>query len=218
MPPRTMVLGETLRRVIVTVRSQRPWTRTGRSRRMGLPSMATSRTATGQVALRSASRRAKVMSAAGAAGRCAHAGTTRSTAAEAGSQRRAKRRSMDLLPDRIVRHPLVCEDGRRNIPVSSIDGSRQSSPSRGERVLPGRYQQPISPPHHSPVIFVSGSTEWADLIVAAIGVNAWPGEAMRATASEKSFPKVHCLTPSLRLLHASNQRLKNGRGRRFSRV
>ena len=83
-------------------------------------------------------------------------------------------------------------------------------------MLPVRHQQPISPSHHSPVIFVSSSTKWAYLIVTTIGVNAWPSEAMRAASSEEPLPKVHCRTPSLRLLHVSNQRLKNGRGRRLS--
>jgi hypothetical protein len=100
---------------------------------------------------------------------------------------------------------------------SSIDSSRRSSPRQGERVLPVRHQQPISPSHHSPVIFVSSSTKRAYLIMTAIGINAWPGEPMRATSSEKPLQKVHCLTPSLRLLHVSNQRLKNGLGRRLSR-
>ena len=83
-------------------------------------------------------------------------------------------------------------------------------------MLPVRHQQTIRPSHHSPVIFVSSSAPWAYLIVTTIGVNPWPGEAMRATSSEKPLPKVHGLTPSLRLLHVSNQQLKNGRGRRFS--
>jgi hypothetical protein len=42
---------------------------------MGLPSMATSRTETGQVSVWLASRMAKVMSAVGGSGCCAHAGT-----------------------------------------------------------------------------------------------------------------------------------------------
>ena len=70
--------------------------------------MAISRTATGQVALRLESPREKVMSAAGAAGCWAHAGTTRSKAAGTSSQRREKCRSRNLLRDRIVRHLLVC--------------------------------------------------------------------------------------------------------------
>src|SRR6202158_1224584 len=103
------------------------------------------------------------------------------------------------------------------IVFSSIDSSRRSSPRQGERVFPVRHQQPISPSHHSPVIFVSSSTKWAYLIVATIGVNARPSEAMRATSSEKPIQKVHCLTPSFRLLHVSNQPPKNGRGRRLSK-
>jgi hypothetical protein len=50
-----------------------------------------------------------------------------------------------------------------------------------------RRQQPISPSHHAPVIFVSSSTTYADLIVMTVGIDAWPGELVRANSSEKSF-------------------------------
>jgi hypothetical protein len=39
-------------------------------------------------------------------------------------------------------------------------------------------QQPVSPPHDSPVILVSNSTEWTYLVVTATGVDTRPGEPM----------------------------------------
>jgi hypothetical protein len=73
-------------------------------------------------------------------------------------------------------------------------------------------QQPVSPTHHSPVVFVGDSTNGAYLIVVTVGIDAWPSEAVVATSSQEPFQKVHCLTPSFRLLQVSSHRLKNGFG------
>jgi hypothetical protein len=48
-----------------------------------------------------------------------------------------------------------------------------------------RRQQTISASHHSPVILVSSSTKQAYLIMMTVGIDAWPGESMRANLSEK---------------------------------
>ncbi len=78
-------------------------------------------------------------------------------------------------------------------------------------------QQSTSPPHHSPVIFVGGSAEQTNLIMAAMAVNSWPGEPMGATSSETSFQEVHCFTVSFRFFQLSSHRLKNGLGRASNR-
>jgi hypothetical protein len=44
----------------------------------------------------------------------------------------------------------------------------------------------------------------------AIGVDARPGELMRATLSEEPLQEIHYSTPLLRLLHISSHRQKNG--------
>jgi hypothetical protein len=49
--------------------------------------------------------------------------------------------------------------------------------------------QPTSSSHHSPVIFVSSSTNQAYLIVTAIGIDARPRKPMRAPSPEKRFKK-----------------------------
>ena len=71
-------------------------------------------------------------------------------------------------------------------------------------------QQASSAAHRSPVIFVCRSATWAYLVMTAIGVDARPGELMRATLSEEPLQEIHYSTPLLRFLHISSHRLKNG--------
>jgi len=78
-------------------------------------------------------------------------------------------------------------------------------------------QQPVSPAHHSPVIFVSSSAERTYLIVAAIGIDARPTKLVRTTSAKNPLQEIHYFTPSLRLLQVSSQWLKNNLGRISSR-
>jgi hypothetical protein len=78
-----------------------------------------------------------------------------------------------------------------------MDSSRQSSPRRGEKVLPVRHQQAISTLHPLPVIFIRSSTNETDLIVLAIATQAWPSKLMGATFCEESLQEFH-VYPSLR--------------------
>ena len=78
--------------------------------------------------------------------------------------------------------------------------SRKNQPRglnpRSYSTLPmlGVCRQPTSSSHHSPVIFVSSSTNEAYLIVTAIGIDARPRKPMRAPSPEKPLQEVHCLT------------------------
>src|SRR5215469_17950569 len=56
------------------------------------------------------------------------------------------------------------------------------------------YKQSASPAHHSPVVFISGSTSQTNLIMPAIFVEARPREAVRATLAEKQLQQVHGFT------------------------
>jgi hypothetical protein len=61
-------------------------------------------------------------------------------------------------------------------------------------VLNGYGQQSPGAAHQAPVIFEDGATGQANLIVAALFVDARPGEAMRAALPEKLLEKIHCVT------------------------
>lgn len=87
----------------------------------------------------------------------------------------------------------------------------------GPALMSIQCQQPVSPAHHSPVIFVGSSAERTYLVVAAIGIGARPAELVRATSTKNPLQEIHYFTPSLRLLHVSSQWLKNNLGRISSR-
>ncbi len=67
----------------------------------------------------------------------------------------------------------------------------------------GACQQPPCSSHHLPVVFVGNSADQANLIVATIGVDARPGESVRATACEELLQEIHCLTACFGLFQGS---------------
>jgi len=79
-------------------------------------------------------------------------------------------------------------------------GNRDNGSQRGCHYLSA------SPTHHGPVILISGSTKQTDLIVAATGINAWPGEPMCAPSAADSLPEIHDWIPCWRPFQALNQR------------
>lgn len=56
------------------------------------------------------------------------------------------------------------------------------------------HEQAACAAHHSPVVFVGGSTSQADLIVPPVLVDARPGEAVRAALAEKQLQQLHGFT------------------------
>src|SRR5579859_348029 len=81
---------------------------------------------------------------------------------------------------RKMRRSLVGESGM----VSSWNQQRVGT-------MRSRNQQVVGAAHHLPVIFVSGSTSDADLIVAAVAVEAGPSELVLAALSEKFLQEIH---------------------------
>ena len=67
-------------------------------------------------------------------------------------------------------------------------------------------QDPPRPTHQTPVVFVSGAAQEADLIVTAGGIQPRPGEAVRAGAFEQSSQKCHTRAAWWRPLQLSSQR------------
>jgi hypothetical protein len=59
------------------------------------------------------------------------------------------------------------------------------------RMLDRRGQKPSGAAHQNPVVFEGGAAGQANLVVTALIIDARPGEAMRATLSEKLFEKIH---------------------------
>jgi hypothetical protein len=61
-------------------------------------------------------------------------------------------------------------------------------------VLHDYGQQPAGTAHQSPVIFESGSTGQAYLVMTTLVVDAGPGEPMGATLAKKVLEEIHCVT------------------------
>src|SRR5712691_3598715 len=63
------------------------------------------------------------------------------------------------------------------------------------RMLDTRRQQPVSPPHHGPVVLISRPTSQAYLIIAAVFAAARPRKSVRTTTSEKLLQEIQWVTP-----------------------
>ena len=99
---------------------------------------------------------------------------------------------------------------------------RKNRVDRGTTPLSGVdicRQQPVSPPHDSPVILVSNSTEWTYLVVTATGVDTRPGEPDVNNLVQKIVLRNSLLHPFVTTSpRVSIHRLKNDLGWLSSRL